>query len=420
MSALRKYLARYCEPEATQLSDFHYRFQQGLVIPVYREHSSALNRFIQFAEKNPNTLLILVINRPDSDCHHDNTYEWANPFLEPNLTVQWQSHDQLLTLQRLNNQSGLLTIDRCHNGAAIPKDQGVGLARKIGADVLCALIAQQQVESPWIANTDADALLPEDYFPALQQQQAAVLIYPYRHIAQDEDCELLPTLLYEFSLHYYVAGLRWAGSSYAYHTLGSTITVHYQHYAQVRGFPKRSGAEDFYLLNKLAKTGNVVSLEKPLIELQARESTRVPFGTGPAVKSLGESQQLLNLPLYHPNSFYYLKQFLQNIEQICQLDSFENMAIDNDIIQAAYQHLNTEKALQHCFQHGANPKDRLKHFHAWFDSFRTLKFIHFLREHYFPSLTYQDWRESHYTNSPLNSVLTPLIDRIDTEIKASL
>ncbi|GIR63469.1 MAG: hypothetical protein CM15mP68_1350 [Pseudomonadota bacterium] len=62
------------------------------------------------------------------------------------------------------------------------------------------------------------------------------------------------------------------GSAYAYPTLGSTISVHAQSYARVRGYPKRNAGEDFYLLNKLNKLHPVQVLQQPVIEVQARLS----------------------------------------------------------------------------------------------------------------------------------------------------
>ena len=47
--------------------------------------------------------------------------------------------------------------------------------------------------------------------------------------------------------------MKYARSPYAFHTIGSTMAVSANHYAKVRGFPKREAGEDFYLLNKLAK-----------------------------------------------------------------------------------------------------------------------------------------------------------------------
>ena len=87
-------------------------------------------------------------------------------------------------------------------------------------------------------------------------------------------------------MSYYVAGLAMAGSRYAHHSLGSTIAVHAKTYAAVRGYPKRSAGEDFYLLNKICKLAPVERLAGPALSIEARISARVPFGTGPALRRL--------------------------------------------------------------------------------------------------------------------------------------
>jgi len=420
-----KYLTHYSEPETYRLSGFNHYFDNGLVIPVYRESAEALERILLWAEQRQNTLVILVINRPETD---DET-EWAKPFITPPLPVQWQSTDENMVCYRLVNQSSLFIIDRCQIGLPIPKKQGVGLARKIGADILCQLIANQQIRSPWIANSDADAILPDDYFSTghstKESPNTAALIYPYRHISQDNSDNILTTRLYEFSLHYYVSGLQWAGSPYAYQTLGSTIAVHYQHYAQVRGFPKRSAAEDFYLLNKLAKTGKVVSLKGPIIKLLARESERVPFGTGPAVKALAERDSVFDLPLYHPQTFSYLKAFLNWARTLCHEDSYNSnspLAIpgsvlsgnfDGPLLLAVSEQMGLPSALTHCFEQGQSAEKRLQHFHTWFDAFKTLKFIHAIRDKKLASITYRDWRKHYYPDVDRYAELTEWVSDFD-------
>jgi|TARA_B110000908_G_scaffold7644_1_gene9492 hypothetical protein len=433
MSALEKYLDQYAEPESLKLRGFPTGFSHGLVVPMYDEAPCALDPLIKYIDTINNLLIIVVINRPPSDTNATWAVELlAHPFLLNN-PLTWQSSCEGLALYS-SDTGGLLIVDRCVKGAPIPIEQGVGLARKIGADILCSLINQRKVTSPWIYNTDADALLPDDYFqqtnhlkqiPKYSQPRAA-LIFPFRHIFVD-DTPKLPTLLYEFSLHYYVAGLHSATSPYAYHTVGSTICVDYLHYAKVRGFPKRSGAEDFYLLNKLAKTGRIDSLISPIIQLQARESIRAPFGTGRAVINLAESADLLSMPLYNPQCFHYLKFFIELTHLLTQkpdsllgvasnLTTRHDYAIDIELIVRIAQQFRLQEAVDHCFKHGKTHKTRQRQMTHWFDGFRTLKFIHYLRDNGLPSTDFRYWLEhSDKHNPPYNAVLAMLADRISEE-----
>lgn len=446
MAKLDKYLTYYAEPEAQTVASFNQCFERGLAIPIYREPVAVLERFCDFAEQHSGTLLLLVLNRPD----HDPCTEWLEPWLNHDRLASeqcfWRCDESHLHAYQLANDSGVLIIDRAVQGDSIPKKQGVGLARKIGADILYALIQQKKVSSTWLSNTDADALLPDDYFSALTQinnaqhnnaqynnpllngtKPIAACVYPFEHIVIDATPPL-PTLLYEFSLHYYVNGLQWAGSPYAYHTIGSIIAIQATHYAQVRGFPKRAGAEDFYLLNKLAKTGSIISLEKPCIKIAARHSTRVPFGTGPATAELSRLDEPLQMPLYHPASFFYLRSFLavikllseeyanisDTIERVlAQQESIASVDLNRDWLLELADHFALEKALQHSYQHGKTADTRLQHLLHWFDGFKTLKLIHWLREKKLEKITYQDWVQNWPANfMPANAAMQRLIQHI--------
>ena len=445
MSALIKYLKQYAESESHMLGDFPSGFQQGLIVPAYRETLEDINRLINFAKQQAGSLLVLVLNRPDSDQND----QWARDLLAQELFTakpHWQSTDKTLRCYSLkktdnttntpsatNNPSSILVVDRIITGAPIPAEQGVGLARKIGADILCRLIHDKKVTSPWLANTDADAILPSNYFNALtdldNRKKIAAVVFPFA--AQlTETLTPLPTLLYDFSLHYYVAGLSWAGSPYNYHTIGSIIAPHYQHYAQVRGFPKRAAAEDFYLLNKLAKTGSVTSLQHPVVKIIARHSDRVPFGTGPAVRKLAAADNPLNMSLYHPDCFLYLKYFLQLQQILCQQECFSAdlisysckqlpldkiSTIDKNQLLKASEHFKLSAALQHCFQQGATPAARALHLQQWFDGFKTLKFIHWIRDGLVGTVTFSDWLTQHSSDSmPVNQTMKTLIEQIKT------
>ncbi|MEH6559284.1 MAG: hypothetical protein V7459_15140 [Oceanicoccus sp.] len=435
MSALRKYLDQYAEPESLKLDGFPGEFSNGLVVPMYDEAPCALDQFVKHLNAHDRLLVIVVINRPPADINTGwATKLLAHPFLLQNPMI-WQSSSEDLTLYATGN-SALLIVDRCLKGTPIPTDQGVGLARKIGADILCQLITQRKVSSPWIFNTDADASLPDNYFQLenhLKQlphhtQSIAAITFPFQHIFVD-DTPKLPTLLYEFSLYYYVAGLQWAESPYAYHTIGSTICVDYLHYAKVRGFPKRSAAEDFYLLNKLAKTGRIESLFTPVIQLQARESTRAPFGTGQAVISLAENDDLLSMPLYHPQCFHYLKFFLELMNHLIvrrseiiiaatHLAVNNNYSIDLDLIARIAQQFRLQDAVNHCFEHGKTEKTRRQQMAHWFDGFRTLKFIHYLRDNGLSPIEFRHWlQRSDEYSPPYNPVLANLAAQICEEQK---
>ena len=440
MRAITKYLSSYAETECHQLGGFPGNFLKGLVVPVYNEAIQVVSYFREFAASQAGTLIILVVNRPDSDpASHWYTDIFASLSGDrgdpvnntTGLRSQWHSASKQLILYSLSDSSSLLLVDRCRPGRAIPEEQGVGLARKIGNDILCTLILQQKVTSHWMSNTDADVQLPSDYFAATNSvpNNVAAVIYPFQHVFVDQTPQL-PTLLYEFSLHYYVAGLRWAGSANAYHTIGSLVSVHFKHYCQVRGFPKRPAAEDFYLLNKLLKTGEIRSLQQPKIDITARESSRVPFGTGPAVIKINALTDPSDMFIYHPDSFVYLHYFLKlltaladdkdTIEASCQDLAIDSQhAISRELLLKFTSAVQLDRAVKHCYKQGDTSIKRLKHLIGWFDGFKTLKLIHFIRDNGLGMVTFRQWQEQYRNEKAflVNKDLQKISDTIDLKIE---
>ena len=146
------------------------------------------------------------------------------------------------------------------------------------ADMACALIAAGRITSPWIHMTDADAELPADYFAHVPAGPGCAL-YPFRHEAPPELADAMR--LYELHLRYYVNRLHWAGSPYAFHTIGSTIRFMPTPTSRCAACPSAMPAS-FHLLNKAAK---VAAPLRPEIRLKARLSMRVPSALGPGACS---------------------------------------------------------------------------------------------------------------------------------------
>ena len=248
------------------------------------------------------------------------------------------------------------------------------------------------IESEWICSGDADARFPQDYFQRLAQIPAgsAAAIYPFIHIPGADEPINRATALYELWLHHYVLGLQYADSPYAYHTLGSCLAIRGENYAQVRGFPKRAGGEDFYLLNKVAKTGAIVRLQGECIELESRGSNRVPFGTGPAVNKMLENSALdKQILFYHPDCFEALRAVLLIVPELRSVSPQQlhnvlgDLSLSKSLAVAsrdALMRMGLEAAVAHCRRQGKSSEQFTRQFQQWFDGFRSLKFIHLLQE----------------------------------------
>ncbi len=396
MKSLHKYLTNYAESETCiaqeLLCDTRHKnsWQYCLVIPAYRESAAFFQRLATSLLRHQAVLLILVINQPDkfSSAHPSNTRLWQN------LIYHSTEQSALGNLQLRsvdNTNSGVLLVDRFSPTRQIPEKQGVGLARKIGADIALALINNRYIVKPWIYTSDADAHLPGDYFSALSftddsngTTQPAAVIYSFRHLC-DSTAVGQATKLYEQRMLQYVDGLRKAGSPYSFQTIGSAIAVSAKHYAQVRGFPKRSGGEDFYLLNKLAKTGVIHNLPAPLITIEARQSDRVPFGTGPAINKLLLEESLDKAEIfYHPKIFAELKTWL-DVMNLSQKVALKNLPLSIDMMEGL-QAIGADKAIEAARKVSTSSQSYSKHMNTWFDGFKTLKLIHHLRDNAYPNV----------------------------------
>ena len=201
-----QYLERYAEPEISVLTALDIGdYAHCLVIPAHRERPESIQQIWPHAD--PQLLMILVVNSWDADD------DISQQMLQKLTREAGQQAGHLHYIRR-TNRPDLLVVDRCHPGQLIPRPQGVGLARKIGADLALALICSGAVKSPLINSTDADVILPNNYFdlPTPKLSTAAIL-QPFRHYF---DAELeLASRLYDIAMYYYVRGLRFAGSGYA-------------------------------------------------------------------------------------------------------------------------------------------------------------------------------------------------------------
>jgi hypothetical protein len=402
--AQEQYLDRYAEPEASVAGAIRGRFAHVLTIPAYGEGASLFATLASVpAGPLGDVLIILVVNgRSDSP----RSIREANLAAIERVASEFGIGERVANGVRLTEhpRGALLLIDRATPGRELPARHGVGLARKIAADVALALWAGGSVQSPWIHCTDADVNLPADYFTSADRAgAAAALLYPFRHVADSDEVRRRDALEYEISLRYYVAGLRFAESPYAFHTIGSTLAVHTVAYSQVRGFPKRLAAEDFYLLNKLAKVGRVRDLDGEPIRLSARISTRTPFGTG---RALGRAQQRDRsrepLLLYHPDVFLYVGVWKRTLDALAKRGAGSELAalfeehaaarsgLNRELLRVALDETGAWKAAETGAARRRTPEVLAKHLHDGFDGARTLKLIHALRANALGSIPLSD------------------------------
>ncbi len=373
-------------------------FDFVMVVPAYAESPAFVDGYRAAAEHAGRVLVIVVLNgragaaatvhASNADCFRELSVRFALHELEPGA---WLGHDASLSM---------LVVDRFTPGRHLPTRQGVGLARKIGADVALELIAAGQVRHPFIAMTDADARLPADYFlrAAELAPECSAAVFPFWHEPGGRRDIDRATALYEIRLRYVKRGLRWAHSPYAFHTVGSTMVVHALYYALVRGVPRRRAGEDFYLLGKLSKLRPLASLKGEPVRLRSRLSRRVPFGTGSESAKLARGAAC---ELYHPDCFAAVRDVTHGLQRLSR-QGFDSGQADvgsavsellsgmDPPVRRFLEAQGARDAWLGISAQASDPVARLRHLHDWLDAFRTLKMIHHLRDHALSSLPWQE------------------------------
>lgn len=366
---MKDYLFGYAEPEAGMaLKELEGFWDEAVVLPLCGEENPfptliSLDKAAASHEKR--LLQILVVNaREDasSDRKRINTELLAS--LEP----------------KFGDASTLYRVDRTTPGRCFPPGEGVGLARKLGADIAVGLAHAGRIAAPLIHTTDGDAEVDLDYFTGAGSG-AAGGVHRYTHSIGPGDSN---HALYEIWLRHYDLGVRSAGSPYAFPTLGSTIAFSPRAYAAVRGFPKLLAAEDFYFLNKLLKVGPIVALPGR-VRLRPRPSDRVPFGTGAGTAKIDREGEI---KLYRPEIFAWLREWIESANQFVEHRSVERVreqCARHTGLTEVLRELRAFEALEVAARTRPDCASLARHVHTWFDAFRTLKFVHVARDKFLPS-----------------------------------
>jgi len=360
-------------------------FQKIIVVPSIAE-SNNLPELIKSLEQNDelellNTLLLIIVNNSISSTDE----------------VKADNKKTLEYLRNFKTNINLSFIDACSAGKEMDdKNGGVGLARKIGMDLALTKFDYLSINKKILICTDADCIVDANYLSEISQEfnknnyEAAVVNFAHDISVNDEETKAI--ICYEIFLRYYVLGLSFAKSDYAFHTIGSTMICTPEAYVKVEGMNKRKAAEDFYFLEKLAKIYPVGEIRSTFVHPSKRGSWRVPFGTGRSV-----DRYLLNerneYQLYNPKSFIILKNWLEVFYDLSLIEQNSLIKIAKNIHPALYDFLNKqnfENFVMKVLLNNKNHSEVEKQKHFWFDAFRTLKLIHYLRDETYQNINMFD------------------------------
>ena len=288
-------------------------------------------------------------------------------------------------------------IDASSPGRALSEKGGVGSARKIGLDWGLRVLSESSARPGLLLSLDADTWVESNYLGAVRASfncpDAWAAVISYAHRLEGSPSEIAAIVCYEIFLRYHVLGLAYAGSPYAFHSIGSAMACTGEAYVAVSGMNQRQAGEDFYFLQQLAKTGRVDSISTTTVHPSPRPSRRVPFGTGQRVRrflsSVGSSSGSTadEYMLYDPRCYQVLRAWLTHIADNLPSNAGSLRDYANSLSPSLGAFLDVQDFMTVWPRLQRNARDPAQlhlQFHRWFDGFKTIKLIHYLRDHGLP------------------------------------
>ncbi|TFG38433.1 MAG: hypothetical protein E4H39_00285 [Syntrophobacterales bacterium] len=373
-----------------------------VVIPALAE-SGHLFETLESLSRNPGaelgrTLIICVVNNragasPEEIKDNQRTLDILRRLVE-GRKGDWIDRDTSLAPLLHNimkSTPNLGYVDASSPGCEMPdRTGGVGLARKIGFDRALEIFDYEKEGVKLLYSLDADTLVEDTYLSAVrdyfEKTESAAAVVSFAHQRASSRAEEEAICCYETFLRSYVLGLVYAGSRYAYHSIGSTIACTVQGYTAVRGMNRRKAGEDFYFLNKLAKIRVMGLVTTTKVYPSSRYSNRVPFGTGKKVEEITNGMTKY-YRTYDPTTFVILKKWLDF------MSSRQGKNTDGIIGEAKKIHPSLgafleenhfEEVWPRLVENTKSPEALSRNFDFWFDGFKQYKLIRYITVHEFP------------------------------------
>ena len=367
-SSRQRYLEKRALAEPWTITGIKRSDYSGAVVIPACDEERWLFRTLDSLTANPASLLndfliVVVVNHPKQADHR--------------VRIANRRTLEVFTASPLRNKLGLGWVDACSPGFE-PEAGGVGFARKLGFDL--ALSHLRSDIDPILVSLDADTLVDANYLPAIrdhfQKNDRGGAVIPFSHQPADTMDEQMAIDDYELYLRCYQLGLTLAGSPYAFHTIGSAFACRASAYVGCGGMNRRSGGEDFYFLQALAKTGGIEPVTGTTVYPAARVSNRVPFGTGPAIRHRRDNPD--EASIYPLAAFELLGKWLKLAAASTDLDgvALQTAATDLDPALGAFMHRQKLSDTWDRLRRNNRTKERLNQaFHTWFDGLKTLQLL---------------------------------------------
>ena len=358
------------QKELNSTSAVYEHLDIAVVIPCFNEPNvvSTINNLINNQFRNIFVEIIVVFNSSE---------QATNDQIERNDIGYSQ-------LEKIKTNASNIHI-RCLMAKGIPvKDAGVGYARKIGMDEAIRLFLAANNPTGIILSLDADCLVQSNYlqtiYDAFHKHPSinTAIIHIEHKMFGDKNPDLYNAgVLYELYLRYYSEMLRFAGYPYPYITIGSGFAVRADAYVKSGGMNKKNAGEDFYFLQKLFALNGIKRINNTTVYPEIRDSGRVVFGTGPALKKIMEEGCLKT---YSMEAFIGLKSFFDTLDDLYAAEEEAINQLIEQYPESIRQFLlvnNFHSKIMEIKKNTSSLKNFRKRFFSWFNAFLIIKFLHY-------------------------------------------
>ncbi len=372
------YLQRYAWPGPLLADEPNNNTGIIVVIPCFNEPHilASLNSLFECETPNCKVEIIVVVNHAENEADHIKIF---------NQDTCDKIQEWIINHKKKYFSCYLLKVFDLPR-----KHAGVGLARKIGMDEAVRRFEFINNKNGIIICFDADCYCSPNYLQEVYQcyqnkpEINTALVYFEHPLEGNFNSSLYESIInYELHLRYFKNALQFADFPYAFHTIGSCITVTSAAYQKQGGMNKRKAGEDFYFLQKIFPLGNICTINSTTVFPSPRPSNRVPFGTGKAINDMLKTRETRYVT-YNPQIFIDLRILFTNVSNFYQEKYIDSIIKELPI--SIQEYLNTihfidllAKINKNC----SSEKQFFKAFFNWFNGFMVLKYIHFARDNYY-------------------------------------
>lgn len=343
-----------------------------IVIPCFNEPDliTTLNSLWGCLRPTVPVVVIIVINSSESADQsiirqNDNTLNKAEEWIQNHV-------DKQLIFNVLN----VLLPD---------KAAGVGFARKVGMDAAVKLFNDQDNKAGIIVNLDADCTVERNYLVAIENSfrnklncECATLYFEH-DLTREGDQNILEGIIrYELHLRYLTEYSRYIDFPYSFFTIGSCFAVTCARYIKQGGMNRKQAGEDFYFLHKIFPTTTTIEINSTVVYPSPRISSRVPFGTGAAMKKFIEKSE--DIYTYNPRSYEDLKLFIQIVPLLYNDDQKKIKDIISSLPPFLINYLdsiNVYDKIDEIRGNTSNKQAFIKRVYSWFNAFVLVKYLNY-------------------------------------------